>query len=280
MNDARTYPHGVPCWVDTDQPDPLAGRHFYSELFGWTFQDAAPAGSPSYWIASLDGSDAAAIAPGSGDSAAWNTYVAVDDADAAAALVEESGGAVVSAPQAAGPAGRAAVCADPAGAQFRLWQAGRRPGPQIVNGVGAWNFSDVHTDDPDGAQEFYATVFGWEAHPLDLGGGATATMWRRPGYGDHLEATVDPDIRVRQAGLGPPGFEDAIGWLASLEAEASAPHWHVTFTVADRDQSVATVERLGASVLASADTDWTRSAVIRDPQGAVLTLSQFTPPTG
>jgi hypothetical protein len=54
----------------------------------------------------------------------------------------------------------------------------------------------------------------------------------------------------------------------------------VTFAVADRDESVATAERLGATVVSSEDTDWTKAAVIRDPQGAELTLSQFTPSSG
>jgi hypothetical protein len=53
----------------------------------------------------------------------------------------------------------------------------------------------------------------------------------------------------------------------------------VTFTVADRDDTVALAERMGGSVLASVDTDWTRHAVVRDPTGAVFTASQFTPPT-
>jgi len=52
----------------------------------------------------------------------------------------------------------------------------------------------------------------------------------------------------------------------------------VTFTVADRDDSATAAERLGATVLSSADTEWTREAVVRDPQGATLTLSQFAPP--
>jgi hypothetical protein len=74
----------------------------------------------------------------------------------------------------------------------------------------------------------------------------------------------------------PPGFEDAIAWVApSLSGE---DHWHVSFTVASRDESAATAERLGAVVVSSDDTDWTKAALIRDPQGAELTLSQFTPP--
>jgi uncharacterized protein len=102
-------------------------------------------------------------------------------------------------------------------------------------------------------------------------------MWRRPGYGRHLAATVDPDIDARHEGISAPsGFADAIAWLAPLK-EGEVPHWHVTFAVADRDQSVADAVRLGATdVSGPVDTDWTRTAVVRDPQGAVLTLSQFS----
>ncbi|HEY6526864.1 MAG TPA: VOC family protein, partial [Solirubrobacteraceae bacterium] len=105
-----------------------------------------------------------------------------------------------------------------------------------------------------------------------------ATMVRRPGYGDHLEATVDPTIRERQAGMvAPPGFEDAIAWVAPLEPDL-APHWHVAFAVADRDAAAAQARRLGAEVVSTEDSQWTRTALIRDPQGAVFTASQFTPP--
>jgi predicted enzyme related to lactoylglutathione lyase len=264
--------------VDTEQPDPEAARRFYGELFGWTFEEAAPG---AYWIASLDGRDVAAIARGSDAAAAWSTYVAVDDADASAAAVATHGGTIVAEPEDAGPGGRAAACVDPTGASFRLWQARARPGAQLVNAPGAWNFSDLHTGDPLGARAFYAALFGWEADELDLGGGAVVTMWRRPGYGDHLEATIDPEIRTRQSGVAaPPGFEDAIAWLVPLDRDAGAAHWHVTFAVGDRDESVAAAERHGAAVLSSEESDWTRSAVVRDPQGAELTLSQFTPPTG
>ena len=70
-------------------------------------------------------------------------------------------------------------------------------------------------------------------------------MWRRPGYGDHLASTVDPDIHARQAEISaPPGFADAIAWLAPLGPDET-PHWHVTFAVADRDEIVAAAVWLG-----------------------------------
>ena len=269
----RTYPGGVPCWVDTEQSDVDAAQHFYAGLFGWTFTDAVPADVPgTYLIASLEGKGVAAIGPADPDARVeWNTYVAVENADATAAAVRAAGGTVDVQPVDAGPGGRWAGCVDPRGARFRLWQPRRRPGAQLVNAPGSWNFSDLHTADASSAGAFYGPLFGWEF--ADIG---FATMIRRPGYGDHLESTVDPDIRRRQA-TAPPGFADAVGWVAPTE---EADHWHVTFAVADRDDSAATAERLGAVVLSSEDTGWTKTAVIRDPQGAELTLSQFTPPDG
>lgn len=139
-----------------------------------------------------------------------------------------------------------------------------------MNAPGAWNFSDLHTADPEAAARFYAPAFGWEI--ADQGWSVSI---RVPGYGDHLEETVDPDIRTRQA-HAPEGFADVIGAIAPLTGTES-PHWHVTFTVADRDASAATAERLGATVLSRHDNEWVRAATVADPQGAVLTLSQFAP---
>ncbi|WP_369140983.1 VOC family protein [Modestobacter versicolor] len=274
MTRQRTYPHGVTCWIDSEQPDLDAAARFYAGLFGWTLTDAVPPDAPApYLIATLDGQDVAALGPATGSTATWNTYVAVDDVDATAAVVADAGGAVVAAPWEAGPGGRAAGCTDPVGAPFRLWQARRRLGAQLVNAPGAWNFSDLHTPDRDDAMAFYTRLFGWVAAELGQGSG---TLLRVPGYGDHLAATSDPGIHERQA-MAPPGFADVIGGLLVLPPDEPA-HWHVTFSVADRDDSAATAERLGATVLRSTDDRWTRNALLRDPQGAEFTVSQFTPP--
>jgi len=271
MSATRTYPHGVPSWVDTEQPDPEAAQDFYHRLLGWTFETVSPPDAPLYVIASLDGRDVAGLARADAQPSAWNTYVAVDDADSIAARVTAGGGDVLAGPFDPGPAGRTAFCRDPAGAEFRLWQAGRRLGAQAVNEAGTWNFSNLHTDHPETAG-FYAGLFGWSIEDLGY-----ATMVRRPGYGDHLEATVDPDIRARQrSGGAPPGFEDAIAFVVGLEP-GMQPHWHVAFSVADRGDAVDSARHLGAEVLGTEDTRWTRTALIRDPQGALFTASQFKP---
>jgi predicted enzyme related to lactoylglutathione lyase len=273
---SRTYPPGVPCWVDTGQPDVAAATEFYGGIFGWMFEDVMPPGAPGrYLIAKLDGQDVGAITGPRPGAAAWSTYVAVDDADAAAQRLVSAGGTVRSAPADAGEGGRGATLTDPEGTEFRIWQARRRPGAQVVNQPGGWNFSDLHTADPGAAIAFYQEAFGWQVDDLGF-----ATLIRRPGYGDHLEATVDPGIRARQSGVAaPPGFEDAIAWVVPTAPDEPS-HWHVSFTVADRDQTAADAERLGAQVLGRDDTKWTRTALIRDPQGAEFTASQFTPPSG
>ena len=244
---------------------------------GRSRRQLAPTPRAPYVVARLDGRETAGLGEARDGGTprgapTWNTYVAATDADAICRRIVESGGQVISAPVDADGAGRAARAVDPAGASFRIWQAGTRPGVQAVNTPGAWNFADLHTSDAAEPQ-FYIAVFGWEFADLGFG-----TLIRSPGYGDHLAATVDPDIRERQASdITPPGFEDAIGWLAPAHDDEPS-HWHVTFTVADRDDSAATAERLGGTVIASTDSDWTLDALIRDPQGGTFTASQFTPP--
>lgn len=271
----RTYPQGVPCWIDTEQPDVGAAAVFYGGLFGWTFEEAMPHGAPgTYLIAKLDGRDVGGMSGIREGCAAWNTYVSVADADAAVQRLASAGATVRSAPSDAGEGGRGAALTDPQGTEFRIWQAKRRLGAQVVNLPGSWNFSDLHTSDTHGAMAFYRDAFGWQTDDLGF-----ATLIRRPGYGDHLEATIDPDIRARQSGLSPHGFEDAIAWVAAAAVNEPS-HWHVSFTVADRDAAAAEATRLGAQVIAQDDSEWTRTALIRDPQGAEFTASQFTPPSG
>ena len=105
---------------------PCLGPGFYGGLFGWTFERVSPSGAPAYVIAQLDGQDVAGLAEGT--DPAWNTYVAVDDAEVAAA-----GAAGAAARSSDGrrrrPGRPCGGLLDPAGVPFRLWQAGARRAP-------------------------------------------------------------------------------------------------------------------------------------------------------
>jgi predicted enzyme related to lactoylglutathione lyase len=276
----ETYMAGVPCWVDAVHDDPAAAAAFYGGVLGWDMEDAMPPDAGThYFMARVDGKLVAAVGSrpaGAPAGAGWNTYVAVEDADAAAARAAELGGTVVSGPMEVGEAGRLAGITDPEGALFFVWEAGTTAGAELVNVPGAWNFSGLNARDPGAAAAFYGALFGWEAGPADPEGGAR--MVYLPGYGDHL-AERDPGLRERMAGLGAPErFEDVVAWITPV-ADGLAPHWDVTFAVADADDAAArAVERGGRIVLPPTDMPWVRTTVISDPEGAMFTASRFVPP--
>ena len=274
MTDQDRYIAGVPCWIDTSQPDAEAAVAFYGGLFGWEFEDVMPPGSPaSYYIARLRDGDVAAVGPEpeSGGAAVWNTYVWVTDADQTAAKVRDAGGAMLAEPRDVGDDGRMGVFADPAGAVFRVWQPGRHRGAAVVNEHGSLTFNVLTTPDLDAAQAFYGSVFGWEI--LDIGG---APMWGLAGYGDFLEQRT-PGMRENMAQMGAPErFEDVVASCNPV-ADGSA-RWDVTFGVDDADAIAARATELGGRVLAPPlDVPWSRMTVIADPHGATFTASAFVP---
>jgi predicted enzyme related to lactoylglutathione lyase len=274
------YIPGVPCWVDTTQPDPEAAAAFYSGVFGWEVEDAMPPGSPGkYFIARLRGGAVAAVGSqpeGAPPMATWNTYIWVESADDAVSKVLGAGGRVVTEPFDVMDAGRMAVCMDPEGAVFCVWQAKEHKGARIVNEPGSVNFNNLNTRDAEGAKAFYGSVFGWAT----IGLGGEAEMWRLPGYGDYLEQS-DPELRQRMADTGAPeGFEDVVATLSPLaDDQPEVPaHWSVTFAVDDADAVAATASDLGGQVVVPPfDAPWVRMTVIADPQGATFIASKFVP---
>lgn len=278
MSEDRYIP-GVPCWTDTNQPDPDAAAAFYGGLFGWTFENVMPAESPiPYLIARLPGGDVGAVAgmpPGWSGPPAWNTYIWVTDVDETAAKVRDAGGSVVVEPDTTGDAGRMAVFADREGAAFSVWEPHRHRGAAVVNEHGAVNFNNLHTRDADAARAFYGAVFGWEI--LDIGAGR---VWALPGYGDLLERR-NPGMREGMAAMGAPErFEDVVASLVPIPSdEPDTPaHWSVTFGADDADAVAARAVELGGRVdVQPHDGPWVRTTVITDPQGATFTASTFVP---
>ena len=278
MPERDGYPAGVPCWVDTTQPDPDAAAEFYGGLFGWELEESMPPGSDGkYLMARIRGLDVAAISsvpPGAPSMAVWNTYIWVDSADETAAKARDAGGQVLMEPFDVMEAGRMAVCADPEGAVFSVWQAKDHKGSQVVNEHGSVNFNGLNTRDIKGAQSFYRSVFGWET--LELGPGFM--MWRLPGYGDYLEE-MNPGLREGMAEMGaPPGFEDVVAGLNPIAEDQPdmPPHWNVTFAVNDADAAAERAAELGGElVVPPMDAPWVRMTVVRDPQGATFIANQF-----
>ncbi len=279
MSQRDEYPVGVPCFVDTGRRDAGAAKGFYEDLFGWQVERATPEGAPPYYNARLNGLTVAGMSsqPDQDSTPVWSTYVRVDDADAIVAKVSEAGGRTTMGPFHIGPDGRMAVHEDPAGAEFCTWQPGIVRGAQLVNEPGTWVFSTLSTGDAAASEAFYGAVFGWKLGLADEDGNA---MFMRPGYADAQER-LEPGFIERLEGIGAPeGFGDVVATTMPL-ADGESPHWHVTFGVTDVDASAKRVDELGGEVLVEPfDAPWVRAAVVRDPEGAMLTLSQFVGPDG
>jgi uncharacterized protein len=266
MSGRDGYQPGVPCWVDTWQPDADAAVDFYRRLFGWEAEDTMPAGiDGKHYMCRLRGRDVAAVASRPYEAppvTAWNTYVWVEDAASTAEQAVEAGGSLLQEPFDALDGGRIAIVADPAGAALGIWQPGAHRGAQLVNEPSAWAMSALSTPDPEDAKRFYGAVFDWETATFDAGG-LEITMWTVPGYlGGEPQQPVPRDV---VATMAPPGNGGA------------PPHWSVDFWIRDVDESAATVAELGGKVLAEPydiPNTGLRQGMFADPQGATFSLTQ------
>jgi uncharacterized protein len=252
-----SYAQGTPSWVDLQTTDQPAAKAFYAGLFGWTYDDQPMGEGAVYSMAKLGDQDVAAIAPQSPELKAagappmWNTYIAVDSVDDAAARVEAAGGQVAMPPFDVMDAGRMAFVLDPSGAAVAFWQANQHIGASLVNEAGTLTWNELVTTDP-AAAKFYEQVLGVTTSTMDMGAGEY-TLFH---VGDQMVG-----------GSTPPPMEGVPN------------HWHVYFAVDDADATAAKATELGGSVMvAPFDSPVGRMAVLTDPQGAVFSI--IKPDTG
>jgi predicted enzyme related to lactoylglutathione lyase len=251
------YENGLPSWVDMGSPDLSLARAFYSGLFGWD----APEGPPEaggYSVCLLQGKSVAGLGPQMSPEAppSWLTYVNVDDADATVAKVKAAGGTVFVEPMDVMDVGRMAVFADPQGAVIGLWQPGTHLGAELVNDPGTFCWSELVTNDLDGAKAFYKAVFDWGAEDQGPPGGPPAyTEWKLSGR--------------------------SIGGMMPKTPEMPAempPLWGVYFAVDDADAAAAKAQELGGALfMGPVDIEPGRFAVLADNQGVMFQVIALSP---
>ena len=127
MSEQDRYIPGVPCWIDTTQPDPDAAAAFYGELFGWEFEDVMPPGAPAVLhrpparrgtSAAISSLPEGAPPPRPGTPTSGST-----DADETAAKVRDAGGTVLMEPVRRRRRRADGRVRRPEGATFSVWQA-------------------------------------------------------------------------------------------------------------------------------------------------------------
>ncbi|MGW8764684.1 VOC family protein [Streptomyces sp. NPDC055815] len=243
---------GTPCWVDAQLPDLEAGKRFYGELFGWTFD-------PDRDEALLDGRRVAGLVPKRDGRmpTTWTLYLATENAGTLAARIKAAGGQMVMEPYPVGPFGIYALAADPGGAVFGIRQEGDDDGFEVMNEPGAFCWMEVYTRRPGAVDTFYATVFGYLGRQADA-----EEEGRDSGF----------DYRVWSPPGSRPGDDSAFGGRAVITDDFPAEmpgHVLVYFAVADTDEACETTVRLGGRIATPAfDTPHGRIAVLHDNQGA------------
>ena len=256
MSERSEYTPGEFCWVDLAVPDPEAAASFYRDLLGWEWE-AGGEEAGGYGIFTRDGKVVAGMGPRRSEEqpTVWASYVSVADADASAAQVRDAGGGVLAEPFDVLDAGRMAVCQDPQGAVFCVWQPGQTYGAQLVNEVGAWTWNQLATTDVQAAERFYSQVFGWSLAKPEL---------------------APPDGQYFNWQLDGQRWDEGIGGAMPIEGnlpQGSPPFWIVNLAVESAGGAIETTKGAGGNALTDVvETPVGTLAALMDPQGAVFAI--------
>lgn len=261
MTTITQHAQGTFCWPELSTTDSAAAKKFYGSLLGWKYRDNDMGPGGVYTIFTLDDRDAAAgftqlqqTGP-AGVPSHWAAYVAVDDADAAAAKAESLGGQIVQAPFDVMDLGRMAVITDPVGATFCVWQAKKHVGVGVLSEPGALGWTQLNAATPERTKPFYTGLFGWTFRDDPMPWGGVYTTW--------LRSDSSP-----------------AGGMMAMPPEVTAPsHWLSYFIVPDLDRAHGQATLLGAKTFVPPTDigDGLRFAVLADPQGAAFGLMTAMP---
>jgi uncharacterized protein len=252
MGERTKHAPGSFSWVDLSTTDQDAAKRFYTGLFGWEADDRPVGDGVVYSMMELGGRDVAAISPQpqqqreAGAPSAWNSYVTVESADAAADKASQLGATVHAPAFDVMEAGRMAVIQDPQGAFFMVWEPKGHIGAGLVNGPGALAWNELATSDVDAAASFYGDLFGWATQPFE-GSPARYLIIRNQGRGN--------------------------GGIRELSDGEPVPYWLVYLGIDDIDNGLSCAEELGGSKLAGPmDIGIAKIGIVQDPQGAVFAI--------
>jgi predicted enzyme related to lactoylglutathione lyase len=261
MQETPEYKPGTFCWVELATTDSEAAKKFYTELFGWTYDDNPMGPGMVYTMLKLDGKGVGALYQMPPEMAAqgippnWQSYASVTNADETAAKAKELGATLLQGPFDVMTFGRMAVVQDPTGAVFALWQAKDHKGAGVVNVPNSFCWNELMTTDTAKDGEFYSGLFGW-ARDVQNFGPLEYTMFSNDGRPAGGMLKITPE-------MGP-----------------IPPNWLVYFAVEDCDAKTQKATELGGSVMKPPDDipGIGRFSILTDPQGAAFALIKLQNP--
>jgi len=256
MSEYTKHEPGTFSWVELGTTDQAGAKAFYTELFGWSFNDSEMEPGNFYTMFMLRNKPVAAgYKMGermAGIPPHWLCYVTVASADDAARKVTELGGKVMMAPFDVMTYGRMTVVQDPTGATLALWEAREHIGVGIRNEPSSIVWSELLTGDTAAASKFYTGLFGWRAEERNMGTMTYTAFWKG---------------------------EERVGGMMPLSPEMGQlpPHWVTYFGSQDVDATAERAKSMGGKVMAPPfDVPGIgRFAWLTDPQGASFCLAKF-----
>lgn len=245
------------CWINLMTPDAKGAREFFGNLLGWRFGELP--GVPGGELILVGGKSAGALmdleagALPPGTPPAIGALVRVEGADATVERVRALGG------EAEPPAdvmenGRMAVCTDPTGAIFGIWQAKGEAGMDVDSHAhGAPGWYQVLTSDAQRAATFYASLFGWEVEEQPPMNGMLYRLFKLDGM--PVAGAMEMNERMGEA----------------------PPHWGVSISVDDADAISKRAEELGGEVcIPPGDIPGVgRFGLLRSPQAVSFHIIQW-----
>ena len=242
-------------WNDLVTEDLEGAKHFYGHMFGWTFQDTTSSDGRPYAVAKSGNVYVAgllAVAPRHDGQkvSRWVPYASVPDVDDAVDRVGSAKGAVPVPPRDV-RIGRMAAIVDREGAVMGLVSSriGDPDDATTKAGPGRVVWTELLSNDPTAAADFYHSVIGYDARTVERRGGQYTML-------------------VAQG-------KDRAGILKN-PTENWNPDWLTYFGVTDPAAAAARAEVLGGKILLPVSPEIREGtiAVVADPAGAVLVLQK------
>jgi uncharacterized protein len=245
------------CWINLLTPRAASAKSFFSKLFGWTYGEmpGVPGGHlilvqgrPAGALMDLDGSHLPAGTPPD-----IGVMVKVGSVDATVSKCQALGGSAEAAFDVL-ENGRMAMCADPNGAVFGIWQPKKEDGIQCDrNAHGAPTWFETITTDVMLAVKFYSDLFGWTPDEQDMPG-MTYTLFK-----------------LGKAQIG--GAMERHPTMGDVP-----PHWAVSFAVRNAELTVALGVDHGATVCVPVQEipGVGRFAQLRSPEGVTFHLIEWS----
>lgn len=242
------------CWHGIISTDPEKAGAFYTESVGWQLQSAPMGEEQATMFAAVDGAPRAHVMapPMPGVPSHWQSYLRVEDVDAATRKAVDNGGRQVVPPTDI-PVGRFSTVTSPSGAAFSLF---RESDPASTNAdtrsPGSVHWTELHSTDPEADLAWLVATFGFD-----------------------LEEMPVPDGVYTVLKTGP---EQAAGGVVKSFMRGAPSMWLSWVVVDDVDATLERVRRCGGQVFGEPmDMQGIgRMCVVADSTGAAFGV--ITPP--